>query len=284
MPSQSPPPSPVPSSSPIPQQQPLSRSSSTRNTRRPDSAAAFKRLPRLSTSVAKGGTSSAESSASGSPAFVFPVVHATNNKPSSSALHSSPSTPTDRATKSLSAAARARRATASDVAASSSTSSYNETIEMDPINPIGHRRRRSSLMSPAAITSPQAGRNGHARGPSVSSQFVMDEPKISEESEATIKGKNGAIRPTPDDFSDEDLHDDEETGLTAKERKRKQKKKRRNTQLDQRIAREHISADEKKVADQTVVRQLAVNGLLICFWYLFSLCISLVSLRPNYLG
>lgn len=105
----------------------------------------------------------------------------------------------------------------------------------------------------------------------------MDEPKISEESEATIKGKDGVRRPGPDDFSDEDLHDDEETGLTAKERKRKQKKKRRNTLLDQRIARDNISADEKKVADQTVVKRLAINGSLICLWYLFSLCISLVS-------
>lgn len=106
----------------------------------------------------------------------------------------------------------------------------------------------------------------------------MDEPKISEESEATIKGKDGVIRPTPnDDFSDEDLHDDEETGLTAKGRKKKQKKKRRNTLLDQRIARDNISAQEQKVANQTVVRRLAVNGSLIGLWYLFSLCISLVS-------
>lgn len=106
----------------------------------------------------------------------------------------------------------------------------------------------------------------------------MDEPKISEESEATIKGQNGAIRHSPDpDFSDEDLHDDEETGLTAKERKRNQKKKRRNTLLDQRIARDNASADESKAADQTVLRQLAVNGCLIGLWYLFSLGISLVG-------
>lgn len=106
----------------------------------------------------------------------------------------------------------------------------------------------------------------------------MDEPKISEESEATIKGKNGLMRPKSEpDFSDEDLHDDEETGLTAKERKRKQKKKRRNTLLDQRIARDNISSEEKKIADQNVVRKLVVNGSLIGLWYLFSLCISLVS-------
>lgn len=106
----------------------------------------------------------------------------------------------------------------------------------------------------------------------------MDEPKISEESEATVKGKDGIIRGAiPNDYvSDEDLHDDEETGLTAKERKRKQRKKRRNTLLDQRIARDNVTAEEKREADQNVVRRLAVNGTLIGLWYLFSLCISLV--------
>ncbi|CAN8099458.1 unnamed protein product [Discula destructiva] len=273
----------MPSHSPPPLspkfQRPLSSSPSTRKTPRIDTAAAFTRLPRLSTSVARGGTSSAESSASGSPAVAFPAVHATNNKNTPSALHGPPSTPTDRATKALSAAARARRATASDVAASSSsTSTYTDTIEMDPINPVGHRRRRSSLMSPAATAVPPAGRNGHTRGPSVSGQFTMDEPKISEENEANAKGKEGIRRQSlNNDFSDEDLHDDEETGLTAKERKKKQRKKRRNTLLDQRIARDSISADEQKVADQTVLRQLVVNGALIALWYLFSLCISLYN-------
>lgn len=113
----------------------------------------------------------------------------------------------------------------------------------------------------------------------MSGQFHTDEPKISEESQSTIKDKNGVIRhPANNDFSDEDLHDDEETGLTTKERRRKQKKRRRNTLLDQRIARENVTAEEKKEADQTVIRKLAVNGTLIGLWYLFSLGISLVSL------
>lgn len=135
-------------------------------------------------------------------------------------------------------------------------------------------------MSPASSAQGQpSGRGAHTRGPSVSGQFHTDEPKISEESQSTIKDKNGVIRhpANNNDFSDEDLHDDEETGLTTKERRRKQKKKRRNTLLDQRIARDNVTAEEKKEADQTVVRKLAVNGTLIGLWYLFSLGISLVS-------
>lgn len=269
MPSSSPPPPPS-SSSDHTSLPPLS----TTVTPRLDSVAAF---PRLSISIGQHATSSAESSAPGSPAVPFSPAHATN-KSAASGARASPSKPAlDRLARASSA--RARRATVSDAVASSSTSSYAEVIEMDPINPAGHRRRRSSLMSPSSSATPQTGRNGHARGPSVSGQFTMDEPKISEESEATIKGKSGFLRASPQqaDFSDEDLHDDEETGLTAKERKRKQKKRRRNTLLDQRIARDNVTADEKKQADQSVVKKLTVNGCLIGLWYLFSLCISLVS-------
>jgi solute carrier family 35 protein C2 len=75
---------------------------------------------------------------------------------------------------------------------------------------------------------------------------------------------------------DEDLHDDEETGLTSRDRRRKRQKRRRNTLLDQRIVREKITLAEKKEADQDVVKKLLINGSLILLWYLFSLCISLV--------
>ncbi|ROW11113.1 hypothetical protein VMCG_00950 [Cytospora schulzeri] len=146
---------------------------------------------------------------------------------------------------------------------------------MDPINPTGHRRRRSSLMSPPGMAQ-HNGQGLHSRVPS--GQFHSNEPKISEESQSTIKNKNGGRRYlAPEDFSDEDLHDDEETGLTAKERRRKQKKKRKNTMLDQRIAADTASVEEKKEARQTVIRKLTVNGILIGLWYLFSLCISLYN-------
>jgi solute carrier family 35 protein C2 len=81
-----------------------------------------------------------------------------------------------------------------------------------------------------------------------------------------------------DSSSDEDLHDDEEMGLTSKDKSRKQKKRRRNTLLDNRIAREkHLSEDERKEADRNVVKSLVVNGILILLWYFFSLSISLVG-------
>lgn len=163
-------------------------------------------------------------------------------------------------------------ATSAD-AGSSSRSPYGEEIEMDPINPAGHRRRRSSLLNPAA---PATNNRTRPRGQSIRDQPGLgEEPKITEEGEES-DGRR-ADQTGEDSLSEEDLHDDEETGLTKHDKRRKSSKRRRNTLLDQRIVRDKITAEEKKEADQNVVRKLVVNGILIGLWYLFSLCISLVS-------
>jgi solute carrier family 35 protein C2 len=90
-----------------------------------------------------------------------------------------------------------------------------------------------------------------------------------------LAGRGGCGR-DHEPVSDEDLHSDAEMGLTTKERRRKQETRRHNTQLDQRIAKEPITIEERKEADQTVLRRLTINGSLILLWYLFSLSISLV--------
>ena len=84
-----------------------------------------------------------------------------------------------------------------------------------------------------------------------------------------------------DNLSDDGLQDDEETGLTGKDKGRRKRKRRRNTLLDQRIAGDvKITAEEKKEADQNVVKKMLINGLLIGLWYLFSLSISIVRANP----
>lgn len=61
---------------------------------------------------------------------------------------------------------------------------------------------------------------------------------------------------------------DEEMGLTGKGRGDRRRKKRKNTQLDGRIAGESKVSDEvQKQADQSVVRKSLVNALLIGSWY-----------------
>ncbi|KAK1980319.1 triose-phosphate transporter [Colletotrichum cereale] len=144
----------------------------------------------------------------------------------------------------------------------------DQEFEMEPLKGAGHRRRRSSLMQ-------NAGSSNHQKAPSRSQGNLSEEPKISEEDlGATPSASKDAGN---DSFSDEDLHDDEEMGLTKKDKNRKKKKKRNNTRLDQRIVRGDISAEEKKEADQNVFRRSVVNVVLILLWYLFSLSISLYN-------
>lgn len=144
-------------------------------------------------------------------------------------------------------------------------------------------------MSPAGNAS-----SSRPRAQSIRIPGPNDEPKIVEEgSEADVPplsstSATAVLTPTKnesdsDSFSDEDLHDDEETGLTGKDKRRKQKKRRRNTRLDQRIVPDQdISPDEQKEADKTVLKRLMVNGVLILMWYFFSLSISLVRLRSSF--
>lgn len=148
------------------------------------------------------------------------------------------------------------------------------------MNPIGYngppslgRARAPSLLNPP----------NHGSG-------SMEEAKLS--SEATY---SGSVSPTVspsvpirrdqsdfENFSEEDVRDDEETGLTSKEKKKREKKRRRNTRLDQRIAREkNLSSDEKRELDKGIARRIAINVLLVLMWYLLSLAISLVRFLPS---
>ncbi|KAL2128087.1 hypothetical protein VTI74DRAFT_9741 [Chaetomium olivicolor] len=148
---------------------------------------------------------------------------------------------------------------------------------MDSVTPSGHRRRRSSLINPASNAA-----NGRHRSPRARSQSIRgpanngdEEDKIVEESSDEDSPRLGEASDV--DLTDEDLHDDEETGLTGKDRRRKRRKRRRNQLLDQRIARDTISPEEKKEADRNVVKSLVINGVLIGLWYFFSLLISLYN-------
>lgn len=79
-------------------------------------------------------------------------------------------------------------------------------------------------------------------------------------------------------LSDDDIHDDdEELGLTSRDRARRRKRRRRRTRIDGRIAGDGALAKEKKIADATLMRKLVINTTLILLWYFFSLSISIVS-------
>ncbi|KAI0840682.1 triose-phosphate transporter family-domain-containing protein [Hypoxylon sp. FL0890] len=149
-----------------------------------------------------------------------------------------------------------------------------EDIEMDSIAPQGHRRRRSTLTANLNTAQPSNSRTGRPRATSIKNPGDL-EAKISEEGQSRDASRSD--NKDEDSLSEEDLHDDEETGLTKKDKRRKQAKRRRNTRLDQRIARDRITDEERKEADQNVFKKLAINAVLIGLWYLFSLSISLYN-------
>ncbi|CAL3973224.1 unnamed protein product [Diplocarpon coronariae] len=156
-----------------------------------------------------------------------------------------------------------------------------ETKEMglDPAAP-GHRRRRSSLMN-AAGESHKPSSSITVNGKSKRASGAHDSPSLAEDPKLELSDGTSSDDLELEDLSDEGLQEDEETGLTGKDKRRRRRRRRRNTWLDQRVAEESgkavISDEEKKEADQNVFKRSLVNGLLIGLWYLFSLSISIYN-------
>ena len=69
-------------------------------------------------------------------------------------------------------------------------------------------------------------------------------------------------------MSDSDtITDDEETGLTKQDRRKRKRERKRNTQMDQRVVGSPaITAQERKDADQSVLKRMLANGMLISLW------------------
>lgn len=147
---------------------------------------------------------------------------------------------------------------------------------MAPIGTEGTRRQRATLADTVTGTAtPSSSRRRSPRPRDLRQGMGLDGANDSEQDSLSDEGKDRY------EFSDEDLHDDEEAGLTGSERRRKRKKRAHNTQLDQRIVRDNrgdvITSEEIKEADKSVIKRLLINGSLIGLWYFFSLSISLVS-------
>lgn len=153
-------------------------------------------------------------------------------------------------------------------------------IEMAPIGGAGtgggHRRRRSSLMNPVGASSSSRHRSPRPRS-SAGKGIDSDESRLVGEDTRVQEVARRDDRLSDDDLTDEDLHIDEEAGLTGADRRRKSRKRSRNTRLDQRIARDRITEAEKQEADKAVMKNAVINVTLILLWYFFSLSISLVS-------
>lgn len=147
----------------------------------------------------------------------------------------------------------------------------------------GHARRRSaSVLQSSGPTENRVRSNSTASALHHSPQI----PEIDDGREPRTghAGSPGSSRESSSDwemqdiYSDDGLEDDEETGLTDADKRKRRRRKRRNTRLDERVAHDHVEeTDEKKIAYQTLVKESLINALLILMWYSFSIGISVVS-------
>ncbi|KAM3434642.1 hypothetical protein MY4824_005321 [Beauveria thailandica] len=167
--------------------------------------------------------------------------------------------------------------TSQQPSAAAAPSDDDNGFEMAPI--AGHRRRKSSLMNPAGhLPAPGDRTLPHTPNANARRKSGSFSGQSAGQHELTAGPAHDRNDWGQESFSDDDLHDDEELGLTAQDRARKQKQRRKFTRLDQRIAREkNPPIDEREQADQSVMRRLMINGGLILLWYLFSLSISLYN-------
>lgn len=154
-------------------------------------------------------------------------------------------------------------------------------INMDP-EPSGHRRRRSSLMQPLN-TSANAKKTRRSPLSATGRRSSMGEDGTTESRPTRPSLEESTSEDLElDNLSEDGLQDDEETGLTGRDKGKRKQQRRRNTLLDNRIAGDstaNVTVEEKKEADRDVLKRSLVNGLLIGLWYLFSLSISIV--RPS---
>ncbi|KAF2274633.1 TPT-domain-containing protein [Westerdykella ornata] len=148
------------------------------------------------------------------------------------------------------------------------------TPSMEEFPPTNNARRRSSsLAGPpgAAAKSSKAHRRHHsAHIPEETEGGSASDDESSEKTDSDLD---------PDDMRSSDgMEDDEETGLTGKDRRRRRRKKRRATLLDQRVAPSvHYTKEEEKMANKSLIKTIAIDALLICLWYLFSISISVYN-------
>jgi solute carrier family 35 protein C2 len=111
-------------------------------------------------------------------------------------------------------------------------------------DPQKHRRRRSDHIAEEGEESPSDAERSDSESRSDSTDFELD------------------------DMSADGLDDDEETGLTKRDRRRRRRRKRRNTLLDQRVVpTDTYTKEEKKLADQNLIKSMLINSVLIGAWY-----------------
>lgn len=154
------------------------------------------------------------------------------------------------------------------------------------LSPAGsHHRRRSSVLTGAgrALRSASSERRDDSlrpHGDAVPTNWDEQEPLTAEDTDTSEMSSSAIETRELDVMSSDDDQYDEETGLTANQKRQRRRRRRQRRKLDARIAdvkSSRFGLPSLGLADRNVARKLLVNAGLILLWYFFSLSISIVS-------
>jgi solute carrier family 35 protein C2 len=128
------------------------------------------------------------------------------------------------------------------------------------------RRRSSSLVGPPGPSNTDSTKhrsNTRDKIPEEGEDFAASDSEHSDDSTRT----GSTDLELGDMRSDDNLEDDEETGLTGRDRRRRRRRKRRNTHLDQRIVEDvTFTKEEEKLANANLLHDMLINAVLIGLW------------------
>lgn len=174
-----------------------------------------------------------------------------------------------------------RRSTASQASLDSYDSALGDDADLDDLDPLNpdmdtadfHRRKKAQMMS-----------NGGTHGKSYRAGEKRVTPNGAKSHQVGLSGTDDEDMELEEMIDEDGLSDDEETGLTKTDKRKRKKRRRRDTGLDARIGGSGMTAkQEQKLVDRAVMKSLTVNVILIGSWYFFSLTLSIVSpRRPLY--
>ncbi|KAJ5880380.1 transporter [Penicillium subrubescens] len=149
----------------------------------------------------------------------------------------------------------------------------------------GHHRRRSSVLT-GASRSMQPGsserRDDSLRphGEGGPTKWDEQEPLTAEDTDSSELSSSALEQRELEVMSSDDDQYDEETGLTANQKRQRRRRRRQRRKLDARIADVKFSRfglPSLGLADRNFARKLLANAGLILMWYFFSLSISIYN-------
>lgn len=150
----------------------------------------------------------------------------------------------------------------------------------------GYRRRRAQLMNGIEIGSIRRKRPSkqHVHSHRNPSGAPDEENKQLGYSPDEGHGSDFSSRTTSEDFeldhltAEDPFSDDEETGMTKKDKRHRKRRRRKAVRMDERFAGNvKTSKPNKRFTYSNIYKAWLINALLVASWYAFSLSISIVS-------